>query len=280
MVWLVELSGTRGADGLAWFSFSTGAADVLDGPGGELVKDRCGVKWPVWVAEQLSGKEDEIGLASADDLVGLGRFGDHSDSGGGNFVLAANSVGVMHLVAGAYRDLLSRMVAAGGDVYEIDICLLEQFGEGDGLGEFPACAERLRSPVGGGYADEDGQVLGPRGADSFYYLEGKTGAIFEASAVLVGALIGERREELVQEIAVGGVYLDEVEACSDGAMGCCDEVGDDLVHAGAIESCGQGIGLIEANGRRCYGLPTAFSSGHSADGIPWEGHAGFAAGVG
>jgi hypothetical protein len=89
------------------------------------------MKGPVWVAEQLARQQDEIGLVGADDLVGLGWFGDHPDSGGWDFGFAADGVGVVDLVTRANRDLLGGVVATSGDVYEIDVCLLEQFGEGD-----------------------------------------------------------------------------------------------------------------------------------------------------
>ena len=244
------------------------------------MEDRGGVEGPVGVAEELTGEQDEVGLTGANDLVGLGWFGDHSDGGGGDLGLAVDGVGVMDLVAGADGDLLRGVIAAGRDVYEIDICLLEEFGERDGLREIPAFAEGLGSPVGGGDADEDGQMLWPRGADGFDHFEGESGAVFEAAAVLVGAVVGERREELVEEIAVGGVDLDEVEASGEGAMSCCDEVGDDFVHAGAVEGGGDGVGVVEADGGGGYGLPAAFGWGHGAGGFPWDGHAGFAAGVG
>ena len=80
---------------------------------------------------------------------------------GGDVGFAADGLGVVDLVAGADGDLLGGVVAAGGDIDEIDARLLEEFGEGDGLGEIPACAEGLRGPVGGGDADEERQVLGP-----------------------------------------------------------------------------------------------------------------------
>jgi len=64
---------------------------------------------------------------------------------------------------------------------------------------------------------------------------------------------GEGGEELVEEVAVGGVDLDEVETRGLGAFrgGC--EVGDDLVHAGAIEGGGDGICLVEADGEGATG---------------------------
>ena len=123
-------------------------------------------------------------------------------------------------------------------------------------------------------------MLRPCGADGVNDLEGEADTIFEASSVLVGALVGERGEELVQEIAMCGVDFDEVEAGGEGAVGGCYEVGDDLVHAGAVEGGGEGIGFVEADGGGCYRLPAAFGGWHGAEWFPGEGHAGFAASVG
>src|ERR1700741_392771 len=48
-------------------------------------------------------------------------------------------------------------------------------------------------------------------------------------AVLVLAVVGERREELAQQVPVAGVDLDAVQAAGDGAPGRRRERGDDLV---------------------------------------------------
>ena len=136
------------------------------------------VKRPVGVAEQLACKQYEIGLTGTNDLVRLGWFGDHSDCGGEDLCLAADGVGVMDLVAGAYRYLLGGMVAAGGDIDEIDVRLLEEFGEGDSLREIPACTEGFRCPIGRRDADEEGKMLGPRGADGLDHFEREANAVF------------------------------------------------------------------------------------------------------
>lgn len=78
--------------------------------------------------------------------------------------------------------------------------------------ECPAFAERLRGPVCGGDADEHGKMLRPRGAEGLDDFERKAGAVFEGTAVVVGAVVGERGEKFVEEIAVGGVDFDDVEA--------------------------------------------------------------------
>ena len=115
---------------------------------------------------------------------------------------------------------------------------------------------------------KSGQVLGPCGADGADDFEGEADAVVEAAAVLVGAVVREGREEFVEEIAVGGVDLDEVEAGGEGAMGGGGEVGDDLVHAGAVESGGDRVGFVEA---KCGGgdrLPATFSGRDGAGRFP------------
>ena len=101
-------------------------------------------------------------------------------------------------------------------------------------------------------------MLGPSGADGANDLEGKANAVVEAAAVVVGALVGEGREKFVEEVAVGGVNFDEVEAGGASAMGGRDEVGDDFFHARAIEGGRDGVGLVEAYGGGRDGLPSAF----------------------
>ena len=123
-------------------------------------------------------------------------------------------------------------------------------------------------------------MLGPGSADGADDLERETDAVFEAAAVLVGTVVGERGEELVEQIAVGGVDLDEVEAGGGGAMGGGDEVGDDLVEAGAVEGGGKAVGFVEGDGGGCEGLPAAFGGRDEAGLFPGGGHAGLAAGVG
>ena len=63
----------------------------------------------------------------------------------------------------------------------------------------------------------------------------QSGAVFERSAVLVGALVGARREELVEEVAVGAVHLDPVEAGQLGVFGALAERGDHAGNLGQVE---------------------------------------------
>ena len=67
-------------------------------------------------------------------------------------------------------------------------------------------------PVGRRYADEERQMRGPIVANRIDDLQHQARAVLEAAAVCICALVGERREKLVQQIAVCGMDLDELEA--------------------------------------------------------------------
>src|ERR1700679_422073 len=175
------------------------SAEGLGRPTGCFVEGCGGVKGPIGIAEELAGEEDEVGFAGGDDGVGLGGIGDHADGGGGDVGIAADASGEGDLIAGADGDLYIGNKAAGRDVDEVDAAFAEEVGEPDGLVDVPAAILR---PIGGGDADEDGQVGGPLGTDGFDDFKNQAGAIGKASAVVVRAPVGERGKELVEKIAM------------------------------------------------------------------------------
>ncbi len=105
--------------------------------------------------------------------------------------------------------------AARGCVDEIDSEGFDLAGEGDGIVDGPAAL----GPVRGGDAEPEGKALGPDVADGGDDLAQEAGAVLKAAAVVVGAGVDQRREELVDEIAVGAVNFDEFEAGLEGAAG-------------------------------------------------------------
>jgi hypothetical protein len=88
--------------------------------------------------------------------------------------------------------------------------------------------------------------LGDRGDD----LHDEAGAVLRRAAVLIGAPVGRRGEELVEQVAVGAVDLHAVRSRRDGPAGRGDEV-----LQGCPELCGghrlrHGVGLLALLGER------------------------------
>ena len=121
---------------------------------------------------------------------------------------------------------------------------------------------------------------GPCGADDIDDLEQESNAVVEGASIRVAALVGEGREEFVEQVAVGGVDLDEVETSVVGAMGRSREGVNNGVDAGLIESLGRGVVGCEPDGTGAEGLPSAFAGVEQAFASEGRGHGGFAACVG
>ena len=236
-----------------------------------------GAHGEVGVAEEFAGDEDEIGLAGLEDVFGLLGFGDHADGAGEDFGVAADLLGERDLVAGADGDLGVEGVAAGGGVDEIDAEGLDVAGELDGVFNRPAAFD----PIGGGDAEEEGEVVRHFGADGLRDFAEETGAIVEAAAVFVLAEIGDGREEFVDEIAVGAVDFDDLETGGEGAAGGGGEGSYQGFDFGGGERVGDGVAVTERDGAGGDDLPAVgLAGGDGKAAVPGEFAAGFAAGVG
>ena len=117
--------------------------------------------------------------------------------------------------------------------------------------------EPALDPVGRGQPDEQRLVVGPGRADGVGRLDEQPRAVLQRAAVLVVALVGQRREELVQQVAVGGVQLDDVEPGVVGASrGGGERRGDARRSRRAVSA--RGVGEPgERRGRRADGRPAA-----------------------
>jgi hypothetical protein len=192
---------------------------------------------PVWIAQQFAAEEYEVGFAFLDYRISLGGIGDEADCCGGNGSLAADSGGKLNLEAGAGGNLGVGNHSARRDIDKIDAMLKEETGELNRFVDGPAAGD----PVRGGDAHQERKVGGPLGTNGVNDLQGETGAILETASVGIGALVGERREELMEQIAVGGVNFNCIEARSVSAARGLDKCVDDGCDAGLVESLGHGI---------------------------------------
>src|SRR5215471_12225709 len=70
------------------------------------------------------------------------------------------------------------------------------------------------------------------------HFEGKAHALLQTATTLIVASVGERRKELVQQIAVRAVELNAIYAEPRGGLGCRDEA---LTHPPEAVSCQLGM---------------------------------------
>ena len=235
------------------------------------------MKGPVGITEHLASEEDEIGPALGDDCVGLMRVGDHANCGSGNGSFGADARGKGSLETGTDGDSCVRSQAARGDVDEVDAVSAKMASESDGLIGGPAAF----NPVGGRDADKEGEVGRPCGSDGIDDLQEEACAAFEAAAVSIGALIGERREELMQQIAVSGMDLNEVEASGEGPLCRLREGRDHGVDAGLVKRLRDSVVRSKGDCAWGGGLPATFRRWDSMfSACEGRGHGGFASGVG
>lgn len=154
---------------------------------------------------------------------------------------------------------------------------LEQRGQPDGVVRRPAL--RL-DPVGGRHPEEEGGLLGDGRADGVGDLHGEPGAVLEGAPVAVLAVVGERGEELVQEVAVRRVDLQDPVAGLDGPAGGGDEAVDDAPDLLRAQFVRHRVTLVEGERARRDGLPAEAVGRQRGTAVECGVGAGLAAGVG
>ena len=165
---------------------------------------RRGLHRPLRVAQDFAAEQDHVGLAAADDVIGLGRRGDQADGRAGNVRLAAHAFGEFGLEAGPAGIFASGRMPPVETLIRSTPCVFS-------TRHRAAVSSGVQPPSIQSVADrahDQRQPLRPHHAYRIDDVEGKPRAVGEAAAVAVGAPVGERRKELVQQVAVRGMDLD------------------------------------------------------------------------
>ena len=190
-------------------------------------------------------------LPVGDDLLGLLRIGDQADRDRGHAGRLPDRLRQRHLIARAEGDALRRRDAAGRRVDPVHAELLQLRGEDARLLDVPAALD----PVGPGHPNAHGHVGGNRGAHRLEDGEREAQAVLEGAAILVGAAVGDRREELVQQIAVRVVDLERIDAEPHRTLGRRDESLADAGEPGRVELGRGGSCSLLRHRRRCHRQP-------------------------
>nr|POF17903.1 hypothetical protein CFP56_13315 [Quercus suber] len=179
------------------------------------------------------------------------------------------------LVGGADVRMLQRVVAAGGDVEDVDAAGGEQGREAGGVVGRPGLGDRglLLEPVGGADAQEERHGVRDRGADFLGDLEGQARAVLEGAAVGVGAGVADGGEEGVEEVALE--YTEMGSASQHGLAARSHGWNAHLARSGVLLVPGDGRGRPDVVG------PAVQLLGRDSAGAQPRRHgARFAAGVG
>ena len=213
------------------------ALRVLRRPRRGLAELSRGAQRPVRVAQELARDDHRVGLPRADDLFGLGRGRDQTHGPGHHPGFLADALRERRLVARPHGNL--RVMGVAADEQSM---------------------RSTPSPFSSRASSIDCSTSQPPSTQSVAEIRTKSGArsgqtVRTAAATsrksrvrfsklppyAILALIAQRRQELVEEVAVRRVDLDHPEARGQRAPRCRDEAGDDLLRCRPSSSaCGSG----------------------------------------
>src|ERR1039458_9461212 len=128
--------------------------------------------------------------------------GSRADAG-----LVPDALGEGRLVGRSDVDLGMRHDSAGRAIDQVDAERPKAPRQLHGIFDLPAALH----PIDSRDAHEEGQGIRPRGADRSGDFQRKADAAVECAAILVGAVVRQGREKLVDQVAVRGVDLDDLE---------------------------------------------------------------------
>jgi len=168
----------------------------------------------MWVGDLAADDGDKVGFTGGEDGFGVvggsdPRFGCYLGMLNNRFKLRRQGGGQLFTLGESRNDAFKFQVGpvAYGDVVDMAGGVVQG-------NDFTQLFGIQRDRIGGGIGDcqADDEIFTTGAADAFDQQAGKAGAVFEAAAPLVGALVGPRGPELIQQGMVGGPDLNPLKS--------------------------------------------------------------------
>lgn len=202
----------------------------------------------VHVGEDVAGESDDVGLALGKDMLGRLDIGNVADAGHGDVKLFADDGGARDVEAQLLRIAWHHVLdvdrvedPAARQVRVINV-LLRRLEKGDDVLERGAAFDVFVLAD----AEVDGHVVAHGLTHGLHEPEREAHAVLEGSAVLIGTLVGKRREERAHQVAMRTVDEHHVETRIAQTHGRLAEEIDDLVHlllGDLLEKVGVHVGV-------------------------------------
>ena len=162
----------------------------------------------------------EVGVLIPNGFLGLLRVRDHPAHGGRDFCLMANTARNRDHEARPPRNLGNvRCDKPLAHIHEIKPGSLEPPQKFDGFLNGDAALDPVRDRQPG----RQRESFRPDFANGGECLQHETNPLVETAAILVGSVVGERREELVGKVAVGEMQFQPLETRRQRPLRCGDE---------------------------------------------------------
>ena len=161
------------------------------------------------VGQMRPGQRTQIGAARRDDRIHMVGLRDVADGHRGDADLIADAVGKRRLEHPAVDRLGLDRGLPGGYVDQIHARLLERVRDHHRIVHGDAAIH----PVGGRDSHRHRLVRWPCSAHGAEHFERIAQSICQTATKFIRAVVGQRRDERRQQIAVRGMQLDHVEPC-------------------------------------------------------------------
>ena len=128
---------------------------------------------------------------------------------------------------------------------------LKRASEFDRLVDVPTALD----PIGGGHAHGDRALSWKNRADRFEDFQREAHPVLEAAAIFVRATVRERRQKLVQEVAVRTVELDRCQIEASSTLGCIGKSLANALEPDGVEFLRRIVAHVQGKWRWRDGLP-------------------------